>query len=176
MVSRGSMKKRFLYSILFGIPGFFISLIVSFVIFGVAVGILWIYVFGDNPWPSSTEKILPILFALIFLTVWIASIAAGYVTGKKLESDPALNKTHILVSGGLTIMFILFIALQQLSVGNIGPKSEDALCSEFCNQQGYSGSGMPPRNSGERTCSCFDNSGREVLKVPLDNIDSDTSK
>jgi hypothetical protein len=123
IVSRGAMKKRYLYSILFGIPGFFVSLIISFVIFGVAAGILWIYVFGDNPWPSSIEKILPILFALTFLTVWIASITIGYVTGKKLESDPVMNKNHILVSGGLTVMFILFIALQQLSVGNIGPKS-----------------------------------------------------
>jgi hypothetical protein len=164
------MKKRYLYSILFGIPGLFVSLIISFVIFGVAAGILWIYVFGDNPWPSPTEVMLPILFALSFLIVWITSITVGYVTGKKLESDPALNKTHILVSGGLTIMFVLFIVLQQLSVGNLGPKSEDVLCSEFCSRQGYSGSGMPPRNSGERTCSCFDNSGREVLKVPLDDI------
>ena len=170
------MKKRYLYSILFGIPGLFVSLIISFVIFGVAAGILWIYVFGDNPWPASTEMILPILFALTFLTVWITFITAGYVTGKKLESDPALNKTHILVSVGLTIMFILFIVLQQLSVGNIGPKSEDALCSEFCSRQGYSGSGMPPRNSGERSCSCYDNFGDEVLKVPLDNIDSGGSK
>jgi hypothetical protein len=170
------MKKRYLYSILFGIPGFFVSLIISFVIFGVAAGILWIYVFGDNPWPSSVEKILPILFALIFLMVWITSIAVGYVIGKKLEKDPALNKAHILVSGGLTVMFILLIALQQLSVGNIGPKSDDTLCSEFCTRQGYSGSGMPPRNSGERSCSCYDNFGNEVLKVPLDNIDSGTSK
>lgn len=166
------MKKRYLYSILFGIPGFFISLIISFVIFGVAAGILWIYFFGDNPWPSSTEKILPTLFVLIFLTIWVTSITAGYITGKKLESDPALNKTHILVSGGLTVMFILFVVLQQLSVGNIGPKSEDVLCSEFCSRQGYSGSGMPPRNSGERSCSCYDNFGNEVLKVPLNGIDS----
>jgi len=164
------MKKRYLYSILFGVPGFFVSLIISVVVFGVVAGILWIYVFGDNPWPASIEKILPILFALTFLMAWIASITIGYVTGKKLEKDPALNKTHILVSGGLTIMFLLLIVLQQLSVGNLGPKSDDTLCSEFCSGKGYSGSGMPPRNSGDRSCSCYDNFGREVLKVPLDDI------
>jgi hypothetical protein len=170
------MKKRYLYSILFGVPGFFVSLIISFVIFGAAAGILWIYFFGDSPWPSSTEKILSILFALIFFMVWITFITIGYVTGKKLEKDPLLNRKHILVSGGLTIMFILFIALQQLSVGNIGPKSEGVLCSEFCSRRGYSASGMPPKNSGERSCSCFNDSGREVLKVPLDNIDPGGSK
>lgn len=170
------MKKRYIYSILFGVPGLFISLIISFVISAGMLGILWIYFFGDDLWPSSIEILLPIVFVLTFLTVWIASVVFGYITGKKLEEAPGLNKNHILVSGGLTLIFILFIALQQLNVGNIGPKSDDALCSEYCSRQGYSGSGMPPRNSGDRSCSCFDNSGDEVLKVPLDGINPGGSK
>ena len=163
------MKKRYLYSLLFGIPGFFVSVIISFVVFGAVAGIFWIFIFGDNPWPSSTEIILPILFALTFLIVWITSITIGFVTGKKLEKDLILNKKHILVSGGLTVVFILFIVLHRLSVGNIGPKSDDIRCADFCSQKGYSGSGMPPKDSGERTCSCYD-SGREVIKIPLDSI------
>lgn len=164
------MKRRYLYSILFGVPGFFISLIVSFVIFGAAAGLLWIFVFGDDPWPTSTEIILPVIFMFVFLIVWAASISVGYAIGKKLENDPAVNKNHIFASIGLTFMFILFIALQQLSVGNFGPKTDDALCSEFCTQQGYSASGMPARDSGERICSCFDDAGNEALKVPLESI------
>ncbi len=170
------MKKRYLYSILFGVPGFFISLIVSFIIFGGLVGILWIYFLGDNQWPSLTDTLLPILFIITFLAVWATSIVMGFVTGKKLENDPILNKKHILFSGGLTFMFILFIALQQLSVGNIGPKSEGELCSDFCTSKGYSASGMPARDSGDRSCSCFDDSGKEVLKVPLDSINTGGSK
>jgi len=170
------MKKRYLYSILFGIPGFFISLIITMVITAGMLGILWIYFFGDDPWPASAEMIIAIVFGLTFLTVWIASMALGYITGKKLEGDPVLNRSHVLVSGGLTLIFILFIALQQLRVGNIGPKSDDVLCSEYCSGQAYSGSGMPPRNSGDRSCSCFDNSGNEVLKIPMDAIDPDDSK
>lgn len=170
------MKKRFLYSLLFGIPGFFVSAIISLVIFGAAIGILWIYVFGDNPWPVSTETLFSILLVLTFLILWAATITIGYFTGKRLEKDPVLNRKHILVSGALTIMFVLLIVLQQLSVGNIGPKSDSVLCSDFCNQKGYVGSGMPPRNSGDRSCSCFDESGNEVLKVPLDSIEPGASK
>ena len=170
------MKKRYLYSLLFGIPGFFVSGMISLVVFGAVIGILWIYVFGDNPWPFSTDKMLSILPVFLFLILWIASITIGYVIGKKLEKDPLLNWKHILVSGGLTLLFILFIVLQQWSVGNIGPKSDSVLCSDFCSQKGYSGSGMPPENSGDRSCSCFDNSGNEVLTVPLDSIDPDASK
>jgi hypothetical protein len=170
------MKKRYLYSLLFGIPGFFVSAIISLIVFGAVIGMLWIYVFGDNPLPFSTETMLSNLLILIFLILWIAFIAIGYTVGKKLEKDPLLNWKHILVSGGLTLIFILFIVLQQLSVGNIGPKSESVLCSDFCSQKGYSGSGMPPRDSGDRSCSCFDDFGNEALKVPLDSIDPDASK
>ena len=175
-VSRGSMKKRYVYSLLFGIPGFFVAGIISIVAFAAGTGILWIYFFGDNPWPASTEKILSVLLALIFLILWVAFITTGFVTGKRLEKDPQLNKGHILLSSGLTILFILFIAIQQLSVGNLGPKSDGVACSDYCSLQGYSGSGMPPQNSGDRSCSCYDNLGREVLKVPLDRITPDGSK
>jgi heme/copper-type cytochrome/quinol oxidase subunit 3 len=170
------MKKRYLYSLLFGIPGFFVAVIISFVVFGVAAGVLWLYFFGDDPWPASTEKMLTGPFALTFLILWISSITIGFVIGKRLEKDPQLNKSHILISSGLTILFILVIVLQQFSVGNIGPKSDSVLYSDFCSLRGYSGSGMPPRDSGDRTCSCYDNLGNEALKVPLDGIDPDASE
>jgi hypothetical protein len=164
------MKKRYFYSLLFGIPGFVISVVISFIFFGFLVGVLWIYVFGDNPWPSLIEEILPALFALVFLTLWITTIVIGFIIGKRLENDQVLNKKHILVSIGVTVIPILFIVFYQVSVGKIGPKSDGELCSDFCIQKGYLGSSMPPADSGERSCSCFDNSGLEIIKVPIDSI------
>jgi hypothetical protein len=164
------MKKRYIYSLLFGVPGLFISLIISFFIIGAIAGFLWIYIFGDNTWTSSTETLLPNLFFLIFLILWITSIAMGFVKGKKLEADPALQKKHILVSFGFTLVPVSLILLHQFKVGNIGPQSDSVLCSDFCSQHGYSSSGMPPRNSGERSCSCFDDSGQEILKVELESL------
>jgi len=118
------MKKRYLYALLFGIPGFFAAGIISLLAFGALIGILWLFVFGDNPWPASPDAVLSIVLVLTFLSLWTGSIITGYALGKKLESDPALNRIHVLISAGLTLLFILFILLQQLSVGNLGPKSE----------------------------------------------------
>lgn len=167
------MKKRYLYALLFGVPGLFISGIVTLFIFGALFGILWIYVFGDNLWPASAENILSSLLVLTFLVLWIASIAIGYGIGKKLEKDPGLNWNHIRLASGLTIVLIGLLVLQQWRVGNIGPKSEAVLCSDYCSLKGYSGSGMPPQDSGDRSCSCYDVLGNEVLKVPIDSIDPD---
>jgi hypothetical protein len=170
------MKKRYIYSLLFGMPGFFMSLIISVSVFGFAAGILWLYVFGDNPWPAGTDGILAASFVLTFLSVWIALITAGFVVGRRLEKDPALNQVHVLISAGLTVMIIAVIILQQWSMGNLGPKSDSVLCADFCTQKGYAGSGMPPRDSDDRSCSCYDASGNEALKVPLDSTDLDASR
>jgi hypothetical protein len=170
------MKKRYLYSLLFGIPAIFVSGLISVFVFGAVAGLFWIYIFGDDPWPFSAERILSIIVVPTFLIVWVSFITIGYVVGKKLEKDPLMNRKHVLVSAGLTIMFIVLIVLQQWRMGNIGPKSDTVLCSDFCTRQGYSGSGMPPKNSGDKSCNCYDNSGNEALTVPLDSIDSDTSK
>ena len=157
------MKKRYLYALLFGLPGFFVSGILSLFLFGASLGALWIFVFGDDPWPASIETILPIVFGLAFLLLWIGSIAIGYQVGKRLEANHPLNRNHIWISLGLTGLFVLFLVLQQFGAGNIGPKSDSVLCSEYCVQRGYAGSGMPPQNSGDRTCSCYDNSGMKLL-------------
>ena len=170
------MKKRYLYSLLFGIPGLFVAGIISIFLFGAFAGILWLYVFGDNPWPSYTEPLLSISFLLTVLFIWMATIALGYFVGKRLEREPIVNKYHLLISAGLTAMFLLLILLQQWSVGNLGPKSDSLLCSEFCVQHGFSGSGMPPEISGDRTCSCYDSSGNEALRIPLDHIAPDAAK
>ena len=171
-----SMKKRYLYALLFGLPGLFIAGIISIFVFAGLTGILWLYVFGDNPWPSYTEAVLSSLFVVSVLIIWFVSLALGYWIGKSLEKDPAVNRTHILISAGLTLLFSLLIAIQQWNAGNLGPQSESVLCSDFCTMHGYSGSGMPPQISGDRTCSCYDSSGNEVLRIPLDHLNPDTSK
>lgn len=165
------MNKRYIYSLLFGIPGLFVAGLVSIFALGAFSGMLWLFVLGDNPWPAATQTILSILFVVIFLILWTGFILAGYWVGRRLEHDPALNRNHILVSAGLTLLFILFMVVYQWRVGNIGSQADSALCSEFCLQHGYSGSEMPPPNSGSRICSCYDDAGNETFRIPLDHLE-----
>jgi hypothetical protein len=170
------MKKRYLYALLLGVPGFFIAVITTAMIFGAVAGVLWLYVFGDNPWPASAEPIFATLGLGTFLLFWVGPIWVGYRLGKRFGPDLHVNRNHVLLSAGFTALFILFILLQQFSVGNLGPKSDSLLCSEYCSQRGYSGSGMPPGDSGERTCSCYDALGKEAIKIPLESIEAETVK
>lgn len=170
------MKKRYLYTLLFGIPGFFVAGMVTLFAFGAVVGILWLFVFGDNPWPSFSEQALSVLLVLVFLLLWGISVVAGYRVGKNLEGDPSVNWMHVLISGGITVIFILLFVLQQISVGNLGPKSDNQVCMQYCMRAGYSASGMNEQESPDRTCDCYDSAGNQALRVPWSSIDSDAAK
>jgi len=164
------MKKRYLYSLLFGIPGLLVSAIISLFILGATAGFLWLSVFGDNPWPASVGTVLPLLSIVVFLALWITCIATGFMVGRRLEHDPVLNKRHVAASVALSMLMLLFVFFYQLHTGSIGSKSDSLSCADFCNQKGYRGSATSPKMSANRTCTCFDNSGREVVTVPLDSI------
>jgi hypothetical protein len=96
------MKKRYLYPLLFGIPGLFVAGIMSIAIFGGLMGILWIYIFGDDPWPPYVEIIVSILFVLVALVLWVGFLILGYFIGKDLK-DLAMNWSHVLISGNTRV-------------------------------------------------------------------------
>ena len=114
------MKRRYLYSLLVGVPGLVVCLLITYVYFGVAAGVLWISIYRDNPWPVWSGKIVPVIFVLDLLTVWLPFPLIGFIVGKRLEQRPALNKMHVLISAGLTILFILFMLSYRVSPEGIG--------------------------------------------------------
>ena len=115
------MKHRYLYALLVGVPGIVLSLLLMYILFGVAAGALWIFVYRDNPWPAWSHRVVPVIFAFDVLTVWLPFLLIGFIIGKRLEQSPTLNKRHVLISVGLTILFILFSVSYQVRIPNMGP-------------------------------------------------------
>lgn len=106
----GCMKRRYVYAVLFGLPGLLVSALLTLLVLGMTMGVLWLFVFGDNTWPAYTDTLLPVFFLLVFLLGWVAFLAAGYLIGKRREADAALNKTHVLLSLGATAALLLLVA------------------------------------------------------------------
>ena len=170
------MKRRHLYVLLFSVPALLASVIISFLLFGAAAGVFWIFVFGDNPWPSSASNLLTAVLLLACVILWVALMSVAYVAGKRQEEHTALNARHVLASAGATALLALLVVLHQWGVGNIGAKPDGALCSAFCRDKGYAGSSMPPRDAGALTCSCFDAQGRKAMKVPMGDVTVEQEK
>ena len=166
------MKKRYSYVLMYAIPALLASTIISFLFLGAAAGFAWIYVFGDDPWPSYANTMLVAIFVIIWLAVWFFFLSVAYVVGRKHEAHSVSIIKHVMVSVSVTVLLLLLAAMHQWRVGNIGAKPASVLCSDYCREKGFAGSGMPPENAGTPSCSCFDAQGRETRNVPMEEIDS----
>ena len=164
------MKKRHLYLLWYGLPILLAATVAAFAVFAAAAGIAWLYIAGDNPWPPALDAGLVILFFLVFAIVTLALGRGAYSAGRRREGEASLDIRHPLAAAGATVLLLLAVAAYQWRVGNIGPKSDSVACSEWCQAQGFAGSGMPPRDTGERSCSCFDAQGREAARTTMDNV------
>jgi len=170
------MQRRYLYILMFSLPGFLASLMISIVLSASIAGIFWLFVFGDDPWPVSADRTLAIIFIFSLLVLWGAFQYLAYRTGRKEEANASLSVRHAVIAAGVTALLSLVIIFHQWRAGNIGTPSNSVMCSEHCRDQGFSGSGIPPRNSGLEICICYDAQGREAVKSPLSSIQSQHRK
>lgn len=168
------MKRGCLYSLLFGIPGFFISVILSWVVFLLLIDITWFLgINGEVGTAISEEKMLGIP-VIMFLMLWAYLIIIGYVMGKKLGNASPVNRKHILLSAGITLL--IFVPLLWWGVSNMNYEADADLCGQFCVQHGYNVSIPSPMGESERTCYCSNSFTGDKATVPLDSIDPDTLK
>jgi len=156
------LKRRHLYVVLFAFPAFLVSGIAAASLLAASAGALWLYVFGDNPWPAGAGTLLGAVFVLSGTLLWLALLAAAYMVGKREEARPALNRAHVALSAGVTIVLLALIGIRVASVKFAGAQSEEISCADYCRNEGYSASGTSPRNDAERFCSCYDSQGREA--------------
>jgi hypothetical protein len=164
------MKKRYIYTLLFLVPSLFVSLLITSAVFAVAFGALWLYVLGDSTWPAWSGQVIPVLMLVLFSGLWIGAMVTAYLVGKKLEAAAGFDVRHLWIALGATLLPIVIVLLHQLSIGNLGPKSDGQLCSEYCSDLGYAASSMPSRDSGVRTCSCLGRHGEAEITLPIDEL------
>lgn len=161
------MKQRHLYLILFAAPALLAALVAGMALFGAAAGVLWLFVYGDEPWPSWTEGVLVAVFGLVALAIWAWLLSLAHAAGMKREAGGDSRTAPFALAAGATLLLLGAIVLQQWRVGNIGPKSPGLVCAEYCAAQGFAASGMPPRDAGPPVCNCLDEQGRTARSVPL---------
>ena len=161
------MKKRYLYMLIFCIPAFLVSLIASILLFGGILGMLWIFVFGDDPWPQGIDLFLLIPFILAFMGIWITLLTVAYKAGKAAEADiESSTKRVTLIACGVTVLLLLFMVMHQWQIGNIGPKPNSSACADFCLDNGYSASMVSP----QAYCNCLGSQAQIAIQQPMSAI------
>jgi hypothetical protein len=161
------VRRRFVYVLLFAVPALLLSAIAAAFLAAASAGVLWLFVFGDSPWPPSAGAALGTVLVVCGGVGWVAMLAVAYAVGKRQESRPRLNRAHVLLAAGLTVVLVGIIGARSVRLWVGGPATDEEACADICRDQGFPGSGTPPRNSGDRTCSCYDALGTETRRIPL---------
>jgi hypothetical protein len=160
------MKRRYLYALLYSVPALMLAAVLTAVLVGATWGVLWLFVFGDDPWPPLVDRLAPVLMFAVLATAWGLLLSAAYRWGKRQEVHADLNKKHVYLAAGSAAALVLLVTLHQLSVGNIGPQPDVVACSGFCTAQQFGSSSFPR----DGTCRCYGADGREALNVPMKDV------
>jgi hypothetical protein len=79
------MRSRTLFGALGGLIGLAVGVAVSLGVVAVVAGILWIFVFGDNPWPPGASSALAAIPLILIIVLVIAGTLAGLSYARGLE-------------------------------------------------------------------------------------------
>ena len=96
-------------------------------------GVLWIFVYGDNSWPTSANTTVMAVATSVGLVLLALLLFAARRIGKRRETQGGVSRSHILVALGLSAGLPALVLLHQLEIGNLG------------------GAQVPPDNSSKPT-------------------------
>jgi len=161
------INRRHVYVLLFAVPALLVSIIAAALMLAASAGALWLFVYGDDPWPNTANVLLGAIFLLVAAALWLALLSVAYTVGRQQEGEPSLNKRHVALSLGATVVLAAIIIVRLVGLNVAGARSDSVVCADLCRSEGFSASGLPPRDSGDRTCSCYDAQGQEVRRVTL---------
>jgi hypothetical protein len=161
------LSRRHFYVLLFAVPALLVSIIAAALMLAASTGVLWLFVFGDDPWPPIASTLLGSVLVVGVAGVWIGLLFVAYAVGKQEERRAGLNVRHLMLSIGATIVLAAVIVGRVTGVQIFNSRPDSVICADLCRAEGFAGSGTPPRDSGDRTCSCYDAQGREARRLSL---------
>ena len=127
------MRARHAYPLLFLIPAAMVATIGAVLAAAAGAGVLWLFVYGDNPWPASANAVVMALASAAALVALAALLLVARRVGEIQESRGGVRRVHVLVALGLTLGLPVLVLLHQWQVGNLG------------------GAQVPPNNSSKPT-------------------------
>ena len=102
------MKARLTYPLLFMVPCIVVALSTA-ALAGASIGaVLWIYVYGDEPWPKTAEALMVGAAVLVAGIVFAVLLWLLYSIGRKREAIGALAPRHVALAIFANILTVLF--------------------------------------------------------------------
>ena len=107
------MKARLAYPATFLVPIAAASALVGISTAAFGVGVLWLFIYGDDGWPKAAEYIVLSLASLGALAVFAGLLTASYRYGKQREPARITNQ-HALIGVIASLLIPTLIFIKQL--------------------------------------------------------------
>lgn len=113
------MRLRNRYLLLGVAWALFLAPATAYVVLRVVAGALWIHVFGDNPWPTATYWLIPVIGLVVFAATAMCCIYFAYRYGRQREvaakdDDPQERRNILLLTlAPLALLVIASVAFWQ---------------------------------------------------------------
>lgn len=114
------MKARYAYPLLFVLPSAMASVIAGVLVAAAGAGVMWVFVYGDNPWPSHAGTLLMVGASIFAMLVLCGLVALSFRIGKARESHGGLSRSHVFIALALSVGLPLLVLVHQWQVGNLG--------------------------------------------------------
>jgi hypothetical protein len=114
------VKARHSYPLLFFIPSAVLGAVAGVLAGAAGGGILWLFVYGDSPWPAQANAVVMAMACVVAVAVLGALLLAAYRAGNVQDARGGLRKAHVLMALGLSVGLPLLLLLHQWLIGNIG--------------------------------------------------------
>ncbi len=104
------MRLRRLFALTGAVWGLLAGLVLAFQLFGLAAGVFWLFLFGDDPWPESAVGYLLAIPLMGGLAAVAAVAGLGYVYGRRREGaarpEAARRQGRRLLVAGLGVWLL----------------------------------------------------------------------
>lgn len=111
------MRARLAYPLLFLVPSATLALVAGVVAGGAGAGVLWLFVYGDDPWPASAEWVVMGLVTVVAVMTLAMLLAGAWWAGKRREAAGGVARRHVGWAIGLSIGLPLLVLLRQWQIG-----------------------------------------------------------
>lgn len=116
-----AMRARFSYPLAFLVPSAMAAVLLAVLVAAAGAGILWLFVFGDNPWPAGADGALMALAAFVAAGALMLLLLASYSFGKRRETYGGMAKRHLVLALAVSIAIPALVLFYEWQVGNLGP-------------------------------------------------------
>jgi hypothetical protein len=103
------MRLAALYGLAGVVWGLLLGSLAAWTVMAMAAGLSWLYLFGDDPWPESVDRAIPVIGLTTFLGALVACVALGLRTGQRAARAEPAEAQRQRTSGNWLLALGLFL-------------------------------------------------------------------